>query len=156
VFRGAPSWARHYQEFHRVPGKMQDSLRVPGKTLHPRELPSVQPRRSRSIPVGTSSRGPKPLCTFKLLLSRREPVLPARTHPISKAFPFMVLIWKPTSEMFWGLGSPPSVQSTSAKPSEHDAKTRRWTSSRTLDAGTQSIGDLPDYRLPTLFKFGNY
>lgn len=42
VFWGAPSWARCCQQFHRVPGKVQDSPRVPGKNLLPRELASAR------------------------------------------------------------------------------------------------------------------
>lgn len=38
---GAHSRGRCRQEFHRVPGKMQDRLWVPGKNLLPRELASV-------------------------------------------------------------------------------------------------------------------
>lgn len=89
-------------------------------------------------------REPKPLCTLQLL-PRRKLILPACTHPTFGAFSFMVLIWKPTSAIFWGLGSTPSVQSSSPKSSTRWTRTRKWTSSRTLDPGTWSLSCSPDY-----------
>lgn len=130
VFRDAPSWAESFQQFRAVLGKMQDSLCVPGKNLLPRELASAWWRRRPSFPDVTGLHEPKPLCTSEWLLPRRELILPACMHPTFGAVSFMVLIWKPTSAIFWGLGSTPSVQSSSPKPPKCSAWTRKWPSSR--------------------------
>lgn len=117
-FRGHPSGpgiAESFTEFQarcKIVLMFQERISFPGSW-------QVRPGRSRSVPDGTSSHGPKPPCTFELPLARREPVLPARMQPTSRAFSLMVLIWKPTSEIFWGLGSTPFVQSASPKPSKH-------------------------------------